>query len=167
MILHAGCLALFHAGGWRGVLVTGPSGAGKSDLALRLLDADFRLVADDRTVVWTSGGSLFARCPQVLTGLIEARGLGVTPESFVRMTEVVFVVRCAPDPSMIERSPDPQTETLCGHALPAIDLFPLEASAPAKVRRALTSLGAGRQQAYLARRDEDRARDRAPVRGLV
>ena len=50
-------------GGWRGALIEGPSGAGKSDLALRALDAGFRLVADDRVVVWTSGGRLFGRAP--------------------------------------------------------------------------------------------------------
>jgi serine kinase of HPr protein (carbohydrate metabolism regulator) len=51
MILHAGLVALRLAGFWRGALICGPSGAGKSDLALKALDAGFRLVADDR-VVW-------------------------------------------------------------------------------------------------------------------
>ena len=35
--------------GWRAVLLRGPSGAGKSDLALRLIEAGARLVADDQT----------------------------------------------------------------------------------------------------------------------
>ena len=46
---HAGLIALYDAGGWKGVLIEGASGSGKSDLALRCLGRGFRLVADDRT----------------------------------------------------------------------------------------------------------------------
>ena len=77
MILHAGLIAARIAGFWRGVLIEGPSGSGKSDLALRALSQGFRLVADDRVVVWASGGRLFGRAPEILNGLIELRGLGV------------------------------------------------------------------------------------------
>ena len=45
MILHAGLVSTYLDGFWRGVLIEGPSGAGKSDLALRMLDQGFRLVA--------------------------------------------------------------------------------------------------------------------------
>ncbi len=48
MILHAGLVALRLEGVWRGALIAGPSGVGKSDLALRAIEAGFRLVADDR-----------------------------------------------------------------------------------------------------------------------
>ena len=58
MIRHAGLIARRMGGVWRGVLIEGPSGAGKSDLALRALDQGFRLVADDRVVVWTDAGRL-------------------------------------------------------------------------------------------------------------
>ena len=46
--VHATCVALVGAGTVRGVLLRGPSGAGKSDLALRLVEQGWRLVADDQ-----------------------------------------------------------------------------------------------------------------------
>ncbi len=50
--VHATCVALQASGRqWRGVLLRGPSGAGKSDLALRLIDAGAKLVADARPPV--------------------------------------------------------------------------------------------------------------------
>jgi serine kinase of HPr protein (carbohydrate metabolism regulator) len=72
MIRHAGLVALRLDGLWRGALIEGPSGGGKSDLALRAIEAGFRLVADDRVVVWTSGGALFGRAPDPIRELIES-----------------------------------------------------------------------------------------------
>ena len=69
MIRHAGLVALRWRGDWQGVLIEGPPGSGKSDLALRALTEGFRLVADDRVLLWTSGGRLWGRAPDVLAGL--------------------------------------------------------------------------------------------------
>jgi serine kinase of HPr protein (carbohydrate metabolism regulator) len=149
LILHAGLVALRLDGFWRGALITGPSGAGKSDLALRALDAGFRLVADDRTIVWASGGALYGRAPDSLIGLIEARGLGVLSESPVALAEIVVAIRCVGEPLVIERLPEPEVETLAGIAIPLARLDPRAPSAPAKLRRALQHLGRGPQQAYL------------------
>ena len=148
MILHAGLVALRLDGFWRGALITGPSGAGKSDLALRALDAGFRLVADDRALVWASGGKLYGRAPDALAGLIEARGLGVLPERAIALAEIILVVRCAPA-AEIARMPEPRTETVADVAIAVSFLDAREPSAPAKLRRALQQLGAGAQQAYL------------------
>jgi serine kinase of HPr protein (carbohydrate metabolism regulator) len=150
LIRHAGLVALRLDGLWRGALIEGPSGVGKSDLALRCLEAGFRLVADDRTLVWASGGALYGRAPDALAGLIEARGHGVMAESPLRMAEVAIAVTCAADPGEIDRMPDPVIETLLGATLPRIVLDPREPSAPAKLRRAMQHLGAASQQAYLA-----------------
>lgn len=73
LTLHASCVAL----GARGVLILGPSGSGKSALALQLMALGAALVADDRTEVQRSGAGLVARCPATLSGLIEARGVGL------------------------------------------------------------------------------------------
>lgn len=73
LILHASCVAL----DGRGLLILGPSGSGKSALALHLMALGARLVADDRCQVTRDGGSLVASCPPNLSGLIEARGLGL------------------------------------------------------------------------------------------
>lgn len=60
-----------------GVLLRGPSGCGKSDLALRLIEAGARLVADDYTDVVEAGGRIFAMPPSELRGLLEVRGIGI------------------------------------------------------------------------------------------
>ena len=87
-IRHAGLIARRIRGRWLGALIEGPSGAGKSDLALRALDRGFRLVADDRVLVWAADGRVFGRAPAPLRGLIEARGLGVIPVEPVAFAEI-------------------------------------------------------------------------------
>lgn len=140
-IRHGGLIALRHAGFWRGVLVEGPSGAGKSDLALRALEAGFRLVADDRVVVFLSGGRLWGKAPEPLAGLIEVRGLGVVAADALPFAEIVMIVRCAERPDAVERLPDPRAETIAGVSLPVFDLWPREPAAPVKIRRMMQSLG--------------------------
>ena len=58
MMVHASVIAKWRAGRWLGVLLYGDSGSGKSDLALRALQAGWRLVADDYALAWRSGDSL-------------------------------------------------------------------------------------------------------------
>ena len=143
MIHHAGLLALRLAGDWRGALIEGASGSGKSDLALRALDAGWSLVADDRTLLWACEGRLYGRAPDTLTGLVEARGLGVLPERGRAYAEVAMIVRCV-QANAVERLPNSETCSLLGVALPLVHLAALEASAPAKLSRALTHLGVRR-----------------------
>ena len=150
MTLHAGLVALRLDGFWRGALICGPSGAGKSDLALRALGAGFRLVADDRVVVWRSGGVLFGRAPEPLVGLIEARGHGIVREAPLAMAQIGLAVSCTQDEA-IERMPEPQTIDIAGIVVPVLRIDPFEASAPAKLRRALQHLGHRPQQAYQTR----------------
>jgi HPr kinase/phosphorylase len=73
MNLHASCVALEG----RGLLILGPSGAGKSSLALQLMAFGAQLVADDRVELRRRGDLLIAICPASLSGLIEARGVGL------------------------------------------------------------------------------------------
>jgi serine kinase of HPr protein (carbohydrate metabolism regulator) len=148
MIRHAGLIALRLSGHWRGALIEGPSGIGKSDLALRALESGFRMVSDDRTLVWRSGGALFGRAPDPIAGLIEARGQGVLGESPIPFARIVLVVGCTE--AAIERLPDPDAEIIDGVTIPRLEMNPREASAPAKLRRALQHLGAAAQQAYQA-----------------
>lgn len=134
MILHAGCVARRVGGVWLGVLVQGPSGAGKSDLTLRLLERGWRLVSDDRTLVWRSGAALWGRAPDPLGGLIEIRGLRVALEPALPWARLALSVQCA---APLERMPDPDFEERLGAVLPRVRVAPLEASAPARVERAL------------------------------
>lgn len=141
MIRHAGLIAGRHQGFWRGALIEGPSGAGKSDLALRALEAGFRLVADDRTVVFTAGGRLYGKAPDTLAGLIEVRGLGVVGAAALPFCEIAVVIRCAAQPGDVERLPEPRFERIEGVSTPVFDLWPREPAAPLKIRRIMQSLG--------------------------
>jgi serine kinase of HPr protein (carbohydrate metabolism regulator) len=133
-IRHAGLIARHLGGAWRGVLIEGHSGAGKSDLALRALSEGFRLVADDRVILWTSGGRLFGRAPDSLQGAMEVRGLDVVRQPALPMAPVSLVVRSGAG----ERIPQLQTSELLGISVPLLELDLRELSAPAKLSRALT-----------------------------
>jgi len=138
VIRHAGLIALRLEGAWRGVLIEGAAGAGKSDLALRSLAAGFRLVADDRLMLWVSGGALFGRAPDTLAGRLEIRGLDVVTAPALPLARVALLVRCGAP----ERIPKPRSEKILGLAIPLVELDPREPSAPAKLSRALSHFDA-------------------------
>jgi serine kinase of HPr protein (carbohydrate metabolism regulator) len=142
MILHAGLIAARCRGSWRGVLIHGPAGAGKSDLALRAMGDGFQLVSDDYTRLFVSENALFGRAPAPLFGLMEIRGLGIVRQTALAFAQIVLIVRCARDPGAVDRLPDARSERLLGVAVPTVDLWPFEDSAPAKLRRAIEHLGA-------------------------
>lgn len=150
IIRHAGLIARRLGGCWRGVLIEGGSGTGKSELALRALEAGFRLVADDRTLIWASGGAVFGRAPRPLAGLIEARGQGILRESPIDLAQIVLVAHLAAVPRAIERLPEAATADLAGLPVPRLVIDAGTLSAPARLRRAMEHLGAARQQAYQA-----------------
>jgi len=131
---HAGLIAARLGGYWRGALIEGPAGAGKSDLALRALCAGFRLVADDRVMLWVSGGALYGRAPASLAGLIEARGLGIADVTALPLAQVALVARAGTP----ERMPEPAFTDILGLRLPLLILDLRESSAPAKLSHALS-----------------------------
>jgi serine kinase of HPr protein (carbohydrate metabolism regulator) len=134
LIRHAGLVAARgRDGAWRGALIEGPSGAGKSGLALGALDAGLALVADDRVMLWTSGGRLFGRAPDALAGLIEVRGLDVLRVTPVALAEVSLVIRLG----AAERIPDLTSVHVLGLQVPLLILDTGEFLAPAKLSRAL------------------------------
>jgi serine kinase of HPr protein (carbohydrate metabolism regulator) len=151
VIRHAGLIARFEGGGWRGVLIEGPSGSGKSDLMLRALADGWRLVADDRTLVWAEAGRPFGRAPETIAGLVEVRGLGVLPAARRAFAEIVLVARCVAS-GEVERLPEPAMVELQGATAPQVLIAPFEASATVKLACALRHIGLGRQQAYQAAR---------------
>jgi len=128
----------------RAVLLIGPSGAGKSDLALRLLDRGWRLVADDRVVLHADAkGRVLASAPAVLAGMIEARGLGIlNAPTCAGPVPLVLVLDLAAAP---DRLPDvgrwPVPAFAASEAapayLPCLTLDPGPASAPLLVEQAL------------------------------
>ena len=144
MIAHAGLIARRVSSGWQGVLIEGPSGSGKSTLALRALEAGWRLVADDRVLLWTSGGGLYGRAPDALSGLVEARGVGVLREPALPLARIALAVACAATAVTVERLPDSTWTERLGIAIPALALWPFDPAALAKLSRAADHLGAGR-----------------------
>ncbi|MFZ3585333.1 HPr kinase/phosphorylase [Loktanella sp. DJP18] len=86
--VHATAVAI--AG--RGVLIRGRSGAGKSALALDLMAFGAVLIADDRVHLTRRGDRILATCPPVLSGLTEARGLGL-----LRATPADVTILSRPD----------------------------------------------------------------------
>lgn len=151
MILHATTAARFGSGSWSAVVIRGPSGSGKSLLALRLLAAGWRLVADDRTLVWGSGGRLWGRAPSTLAGLIEMRTVGVAQAPAVELAPIVLVVTQTDPGETLERIPDPAETEILGVRLPELKLSLLEEGATVKLSVALTMLGRRPHPAYLAR----------------
>lgn len=135
LLVHGTTVAI----GGRAVLLRGASGSGKSDLALRLIDAGARLVADDRSELQCEGDAIFARAPATIAGLIEARGVGILRVDPLAVAQLSLIVDLV-SPDAIERLPEPRSETILGRPIPLIALAPFEASAPAKLRFALDAL---------------------------
>jgi HPr kinase/phosphorylase len=130
------------------VLLLGPPGSGKSDLVLRLIQAGWRLVADDQVMLAAEAGALRAAAPPALRGMLEVRGLGIFRDlAVVPMAPVRLAVRLQ-DRGTIDRLPTPETWTAEGIVLPAIRLDAFEAAATAKLGLALdAALGRAAQQA--------------------
>jgi len=148
MFVHATSVALKLKGSWQAVLLRGPSGAGKSDLALRLIEAGGRLIADDQTHLAVEGQGkarrLIATPPPSLAGLIEARGVGIVKlargQLLVR-APLGLLVDLVPS-TKVERLPEPASEVLLGINLKVIALASFEASTPVKLRLALAQTAA-------------------------
>ncbi len=130
--LHATCVAI----GGAGIVLRGPSGAGKSDLALRLIEAGARLVADDQVLLAAEAGRLVARAPAPIAGKLEVRGVGIVPVATESRAAVALVADLVAGDA-VERLPEPEQETILGIAVARVTLAPFETSAPAKLRLAL------------------------------
>jgi HPr kinase/phosphorylase len=139
--IHASCVAL----GTAGVLLLGKPGAGKSDLALRLIDEGARLVADDRTILFTCRGGLYGRSPDSIRGLLEIRGLGIVKLPSRADVKIALVVKLGREdarlpvhhrfqaPGGLSVLKPPSEILLNGHY----------ASAPARIRAALAGFSKG------------------------
>jgi serine kinase of HPr protein (carbohydrate metabolism regulator) len=134
-LLHATAVAI----GGRAVLLRGPSGCGKSDLALRLIDAGARLVADDQSELWRRSELVVVRAPATIAGLLEVRGLGILRLDALAEAPVRLIADLV-SPDRVERLPTSRTDMILGIAVPLIEIAPFEASAAAKLRWALHAL---------------------------
>jgi hypothetical protein len=123
----------------RALLLEGPSGCGKSDLALRLIDRGWLLVADDQVIVAPDdAGGWRAAAPPTLAGLLEVRGVGLVRLPFAPWAQIALILDLAAEPP---RLPEPAADPATG--LPRLALRPFEPSAPLKAERAFAAVRAG------------------------
>jgi HPr kinase/phosphorylase len=121
------------------VLLLGKPGSGKSDLALRLIEAGYSLVADDRVDIAEG----MARAPAALAGLLEIRGLGIMRMRYTGTAALALTIELDAAP---ERMPRPRRHPALDLPLMAID--PAGASATTRVSLALAcALGQAEQLA--------------------
>lgn len=132
--------------GGRGILLRGASGSGKSDLALRLIAAGSLstaadrplLVADDHVILTRTARGVAASAPPMLRGLLEVRGVGITTLDVAENAMIALVVDLVRD-EPVERLPDPWPMCeILSFLFPTIRLRAFEASAPLKIRTAIT-----------------------------
>lgn len=136
LLVHGTCVAI----GSCGVLLRGAPGSGKSDLALRLIERPPKsagavtLVADDQVVISRDGDALIASAPEALRGKLEVRGVGILEIDHQASVPLRLVVELT-DRADIERLPDHSSASaeIRGTRMPMLKLYPLEASAPAKL----------------------------------
>lgn len=141
-IIHGTCIAIAGIG----VLLRGPSGSGKSDLALRLMDGDGQLVADDQCVLQVDEQGVFASAPSTIAGLLEVRGVGIVQVQTVARAPiglVIDLVAQADEPHLPPKGTPLPRVKLIGCGVPHLQLWPFAASAPAKVRLAVHALAHG------------------------
>ena len=139
LLVHGTCIEVDGIG----VLIIGEPGAGKSDVALRLLDAGARLVADDYLWLEASDGELVAAVPETIAGLLEVRGLGIVRHSY-RDTSIVKLCVELVEPKDVPRLP-PEGQTISYEeiAIKHIRLAAFDASTVAKVKLAVRDVQDG------------------------
>lgn len=138
-IVHATSICARYNGHWLGTLLMGPSGAGKSDLALRALQSGFQLISDDYSLVFSSGGGLFATAPVTIAEKMEVRGTGILDMPRRPLCRIVLVAFL--QTQAIERLPEKEITQILEHKIPTIRINPFEFSSVAKLRLALTRMG--------------------------
>lgn len=102
----------------RGLLIKGASGSGKSGLTLSLLALGAQLVADDRTQLWREGSDVWMSAPKVISGLIEARGIGILNAPVAARARLHAVLDL--DVTEPDRLPPRRETTVLGQNFPLI-----------------------------------------------
>jgi len=130
------------------VLLFGPSGAGKSDVALRLIAMGAKLLSDDRTLLFTKDGVLFAEGHSSLHGQIEIRGAGLLKIETANHAPVCLAVMLG-GRDAIERMPEPARyipppPLQLLSPPPLLRLIAVEASTPAKIAAVAAAVAGGR-----------------------
>ena len=102
----------------RAALITGASGTGKSALALQLMAHVAGLVADDRALIRRAADQLWADAPGRLSGMIEAREVGILRVTPVGAHPLAVVIDM--DTPETERLPAHHAMQLSGLPIPVL-----------------------------------------------
>lgn len=114
MTIHASAVSIDD----KAVVIAGPSGSGKSGLALQLMAFGATLIADDRVTLTNDGSNVVASCPPTISGLIEARNVGVLNATSAPPSPVVLAVDLGQ--TEVERVPEHRTVTWLDHKIPLL-----------------------------------------------
>lgn len=111
---HATCVVA-HG---NGVLIIGASGSGKSSLGLAMLAYGATLVADDGVILRVIENCVIASAPPAITGLIEARGIGLLQAETVTNVAIRLVIDL--DQVEQDRLPTPHYTLVMGQSVPLL-----------------------------------------------
>lgn len=101
-----------------GVAIIGPSGSGKSSLGLELMAVGAILVSDDRAELRREGDRIIASAPPQISGMIEARGIGILRAETQDAVNLSLVVDLGAEE--VARLPPSRTYNLLGVPLPLV-----------------------------------------------
>lgn len=102
----------------RAALIIGAAGQGKSTLALQLMAFGAQLVSDDRTQITRDANGLWASAPDTISGLIEARGIGLLQAEAIPRAKLCVVIDL--DQLEHDRLPVIRDRVIVGVALPCL-----------------------------------------------
>ncbi|MGY5805003.1 HPr kinase/phosphorylase [Rhizobium sp. LEGMi12c] len=140
--IHATAIVI----GKTGLLFLGPSGSGKSALAFSCLAAAkplglaASLVADDRVLIAEQNGSVIAKCPPSIAGLMEIRYTGIVRLPHISQGEMHFAIHLV-DPAKAERLP-PEGEQIDITASARLPLIRLAATSANPLAIIMAKIGA-------------------------
>jgi HPr kinase/phosphorylase len=110
--IHASCIAV----DGKGLLILGDSGSGKSSLALALMAFGAELVSDDRVLLSLEDEKIKAQAPTAISGMIEARGVGILNSSYLPHVYINVVVNMQKTERM--RLPEKKSFDILGVSIP-------------------------------------------------
>jgi serine kinase of HPr protein (carbohydrate metabolism regulator) len=131
-ILHGSAVAL----SGKAVFLRGASGSGKSDLAFRLVNLGFALIADDQVEFKLRLDRVYAGAVESVKGLLEIRGVGLVkfpPAGAAALALVIDLVAAGAVP----RLPEWEAAEILGVRVPRLRLHAFDASTPLKILKAM------------------------------
>ena len=126
--VHASLVEIYSMG----VMILGQSGIGKSETTLELIKKGHRLIADDRIDITYVRDELFGEAPELLSGMMEVRGIGIIDvkkmfgiNSLIRRKKISYAINLIPfeaDKPIERIGNDVQYYNILGVNVPLINL---------------------------------------------